>query len=56
MEKFCIVTNKVKDKDLSVTMHIKEYLEQRGKTCVIASEKKEEDPLLLKKVHLSIIP
>ncbi|MCR5157247.1 MAG: NAD(+)/NADH kinase [Butyrivibrio sp.] len=56
MEKFCIVTNKVKDKDLSVTMHIKEYLEQRGKTCVIASEKKEEDPLLLKRVHLSIIP
>ncbi|MBE5826478.1 MAG: NAD(+)/NADH kinase [Butyrivibrio sp.] len=56
MEKFCIVTNKVKDKDLTVTMHIKEYLEQRGKTCVIASEKKEEDPLLLKRVHLSIIP
>ena len=28
MEHFCIVTNKSKDKDLEMTMHIKEYLEK----------------------------
>ena len=56
MEKFCIVTNKVKDREQALTNHIKEYLEERGKTCVIAREKKEEDPLLLKRTHLSVIP
>ena len=57
MDKFCIVTNRVKDKDLKVTNHIKNYLEKRGKTVVIASEKsEEEDPLVIARKHLSIIP
>ncbi|MBQ7613761.1 MAG: NAD(+)/NADH kinase [Butyrivibrio sp.] len=56
MEKFCIVTNKIKDADLKITNHIKEYLEERGNTCIIASEKKEEDPLLVTRKHLSVIP
>ncbi len=56
MEKFCIVTNKIKDADLKITNHIKEYLEERGNTCIIASEKKEDDPLLVTRRHLSVIP
>jgi NAD+ kinase len=56
MEKFCIVTNLSKDKNLSLTSHIKDYLEQRGKICVVAKERTEEDPLLVKRNHLSVIP
>ena len=57
MDKFCIVTNRVKDKDLKVTNHIKAYLEKRGKKVVIATEKnEEEDPLFITRKHLSIIP
>ena len=56
MEKFCIVTNRSKDKSLILTQHIKTFLEERGKTCIVASEKKEEDPLLVKRKHLSVIP
>ncbi len=56
MEKFCIVTNRNKDKDLQLTCHIKDYLEQRGKTCIIAKDKTEEDPLLVTRRHLSVIP
>ena len=36
MNRFCLVTNKSKDKNFEMTMHIKEYLEQHGKECVIA--------------------
>ncbi len=56
MEKFCIVTNLKKDKNLDLTNHIKEYLEERGKTCYIAKERTEEDPLLVKRNHLSVNP
>ena len=56
MEKFCIVTNLTKDRNLDLTNHIREFLEQRGKTCVIAKERTEEDPLLVKRNHLSVIP
>ncbi len=56
MEKFCIVTNNIKDKDFALTNHIRDYLEQRGKTCVVAKEKSEEDPLLITRKHLSVIP
>ena len=56
MDKFCIVTNIKKDKNLDLTNHIKEFLEARGKTCVIAKERTEEDPLLVKRNHLSVIP
>ncbi len=56
MDKFCIVTNLKKDKNLDLTNHIKAFLEERGKTCVIAKERTEEDPLLVKRNHLSVIP
>lgn len=56
MDKFCIVTNLKKDKNLDHTNHIKAFLEERGKTCVIARERTEEDPLLVKRNHLSVIP
>ncbi len=56
MEKFCIVTNLTKDKNLDLTNHIKEFLEERGKTCIVAKERTEEDPLLVKRNHLSVIP
>lgn len=56
MEKFCIVTNRNKDKNFVLTNHIKQFLEERGKTCVIASEKKEEDPFHIIRKHLSVIP
>nr|WP_297706887.1 NAD(+)/NADH kinase [uncultured Butyrivibrio sp.] len=36
MDHFCIVTNKSKDKNLEMTMHIKDYLEKHGKRCDIA--------------------
>ena len=56
MEKFCIVTNRLKDDHLTLTNHIKEYLEARGKTCVIAERRTEEDPLLVVRKYLSVIP
>jgi NAD+ kinase len=56
MEKFCIVTNRNKDEALKLTDHIREYLESRGKTCVIAKEKTEEDPIFVDRKNLSIIP
>ena len=56
MDKFCIVTNRIKDANLALTNHIKEYLEERGKSCVIANERAEEDPLLVVRKHLSVIP
>ena len=56
MEKFCIVYNRSKEGTVEVAQHIKQYLEKRGKTCVLAKEKKEEDPLLLRRLHLSVIP
>ncbi|WP_092330108.1 NAD(+)/NADH kinase [Butyrivibrio sp. YAB3001] len=36
MDHFCIVTNRSKDKDLSMTTHIMEYLKMHGKQCVVA--------------------
>ena len=36
MDRFCLVTNKSKDKNLEMTMYIKNYLEEHGKECVIA--------------------
>ncbi|WP_034446583.1 NAD(+)/NADH kinase [Butyrivibrio sp. AE2032] len=57
MDKFCIVANRNKDRSLALSNHIKDYLEERGKTCVIASEKSEEsDPLHITRNHLSVIP
>ncbi len=41
MDNFCLVTNKGKDTDLKMTMHIKEYLEAHGKKCVTAQHQPE---------------
>ena len=56
MDKFCIVTNKNKDKDNSLTSHIMEYLKARGKSCVIAEDKTEDDPIFVARKNLSVIP
>jgi NAD+ kinase len=56
MQKFCIVTNKVKDVGLKLTEHIKSVLEAHGKECVIARERVEEDPIFVTRKHLSVIP
>ena len=56
MDKFCIVTNKNKDKDSNLTSHIMEYLKERGKTCVIAEDKTEDDPVFVARKNLSVIP
>ena len=38
MDKFLIVTNTDKDVNYEVSKTIKEYMESKGKTCVIATE------------------
>lgn len=38
MDHFCIVTNTSKDREMEMTMHIKDYLEKHGKKCVIAEK------------------
>jgi NAD+ kinase len=39
-----------------MTEHIKEFLEARGKTCVVAREKGEEDQIYVMRKYLSVIP
>ena len=43
MERFYLITNRAKDPDLTVTDQIRQYLEERGKTCLLCdnSEKGE---------------
>lgn len=38
MERFYVITNQVKDKTLETTYRIKNYIESKGLTCVLASE------------------
>lgn len=38
MEKFCIITNNEKDKDYKISNRIRDYLIERGKSCIIAKE------------------
>lgn len=45
MERFYIITNRSKDKNNEVTMQIKAYLEEKGKTCLLC-QKDEEGNLL----------
>ena len=56
MERFVIVTNKNKDKDLELTGHIKEYLEERGKTCIVADKKVNNIKHREGREYLSYIP
>ena len=45
MDKFLIVTNRDKDKDLRVTGDIQNYLESQGKICRLAVPLEGNDPL-----------
>ena len=56
MERFVIVTNKTKDKDLAMTEHIRAYLEERGKTCIVADKKVNNIEHREGREHLSYIP
>ena len=38
MDKFYVITNKSKDKTLEITKSIKEYLESKGKSCVLSED------------------
>jgi len=41
MNKFYVITNKTKDKSLEVTYQIKNYIESKGKECLLAVDGKE---------------
>ena len=56
MERFVIVTNRSKDKDLAMTTYIKNYLEERGKNCVIADKKENSSFYHEGREFLSYIP
>lgn len=56
MERFVIVTNKSKDKDLAMTMYIKSFLEERGKTCIIADKNENNSFYHEGREFLSSIP
>ncbi|MBQ3599806.1 MAG: NAD(+)/NADH kinase [Lachnospiraceae bacterium] len=43
MEHFFVITNKSKDKDFYIAKDIKKYLEDRDKTCVIATDYGQDD-------------
>lgn len=47
MERFYLITNRAKDPDLTVTDQIRQYLEERGKTCLLCdnSRKRGKIPL-----------
>ena len=40
MKKFYVITNQTKDESFEMTYRVKEYIEGRGKTCVLATEVK----------------
>ena len=56
MERFAIVTNKSKDKDLAMTTYIRNFLEERGKTCVIADKNESNSFYHEGREFLSSIP
>ena len=41
MNQFYVITNEKKDKTLEITYRIKQYIEQQGKQCVLATESPE---------------
>ena len=41
MESFYIITNQLKDRDYSVTIEIKDYIERKGKHVVLAQKDEE---------------
>lgn len=45
MEKFYIITNRLKDRDFQITREIQDYIEKNGKTCIL-SRKDEEGHII----------
>ena len=41
MESFYIITNQLKDRDYSVTIEIKDYIERKGKHVILAQKDEE---------------
>ena len=41
MESFYIITNQLKDRDYSVTIEIKDYIERKGKRVILAQKDEE---------------
>ena len=41
MESFYIITNQLKDRDYSVTIEIKDYIERKGKNVILAQKDQE---------------
>ena len=41
MESFYIITNQLKDRDYSVTIEIKDYIERKGKYVILAQKDEE---------------
>ena len=41
MESFYIITNQLKDRDYSVTIEVKDYIERKGKRVILAQKDEE---------------
>lgn len=54
MESFYIITNQLKDRDYSVTIEIKDYIERKGKHVILA-QKDEEDLLFRERFRRTLI-
>lgn len=45
MDRFCIITNTLKDQDYAISREIKAFFEKNGKTCVIARDLPHDQPM-----------
>lgn len=56
MDKFYIITNSIKDPQLETTLFVKEYLESRGKNCMIQENDRKGSKSSYKYTDASLIP
>ena len=56
MDKFYIITNSIKDPQLETTLFVKEYLESRGKSCMIQENDRKGSKSSYKYTDASLIP
>lgn len=56
MDKFYIITNKLKDPGLETTLYVKRYLEARGKVCRIQEERDDTGIGTYRYTNASLIP
>lgn len=56
MEKFYIITNNLKDPGLATTRFVRDYLEERGKTCLFEEHPDHPSPGSYKYTNASLIP